>query len=208
MSGMFLCMDGLDGAGKSTQLARLADWLHQQGETVERCRDPGSTRASERIRELLLDPEAHIDTTAEMLLYMASRAQLVDEVIAPALADGKVVLCDRFLTSTLVYQGYGGGQDLETIRQVGMIATKGHLPDWTVILDLPAKVAAARRTVPADRIESRAVEYHEAVRQGFLSEARRDPERFFVVDGTGDADSIHRQITEEVTRVLARTRRS
>lgn len=145
---------------------------------------------------------------AEMLLYMASRAELVREVIRPALDAGHVVLCDRFLLSTIVYQGFAGGIDLELIRHLGDAVTERILPDWVGVLDLPLAQAAGRRQTPADRIEGRPQDFHEKVRAGFLAEAGRHPGKICVIDGSADPLTVHRQITSEVSRVLATARRS
>lgn len=200
--GYFLTLDGMDGAGKSTQLQRLADWLTQTGRTVVLCRDPGSTPVGDAIRGLLLDPRSRISPRAEMLLYMASRSQLVDDVVRPALRAGSIVVCDRFLLSTIVYQGHAGGLDPEFVRQIGLAAIDGLWPDWTGVLDLSPEVAAARRSSAPDRIEQRSLEYHLLVREGFILEARRDPQRLTVLDATRSMDEISEQIRNEVERRL------
>lgn len=208
MTGTFLSLDGLDGTGKSTQLRLLTEWLERRGDPVTCCRDPGGTAAGDEIRRLLLDPSSTIGPVSEMLLYMASRAQLVDEVIGPALARGEVVLCDRFLLSTIVYQGHAAGLDPQMIREVGAVATRGVLPDWTGVLDLDPSAAAARRQSPPDRIEARSADFHRKVREGFLAEARRDPRRIRIIEASRDAASVHRSIVQEVERVLGPSRRS
>jgi dTMP kinase len=138
-----------------------------------------------------------------MLLYMAARAQLVHEVIRPALAAGKTVLADRFLLSTIVYQGYAGGANVEAIRHLGLVATEGVLPTWTGVLDIDCQGAAARRDGPADRIESRADSFHEKVREGYLAEARRDPAHVSIIDAAGAPELVHQRAIKEVRRVLA-----
>ncbi|MFO0948234.1 MAG: DNA polymerase III subunit delta' [Planctomycetota bacterium] len=198
MTGTFLSLDGLDGTGKSTQLRLLTEWLKGQGHEVTSCRDPGGTSAGDEIRRLLLDPHSNIGSVCEMFLYMSSRAQLVDEVIAPALDRGNVVLCDRFLLSTVVYQGHAAGLDPEMIREVGKIATRGVLPDWTGVLDLDPAAAAARRQSPPDRIEARSDEFHGKVRAGFLLEARRDPDRIRIIEASRDAVSVHQSIVKRL----------
>lgn len=190
----------MDGAGKSTQLALLEDWLRRSGREVVDCRDPGGTKAGEAIRELLLDPASRLSPRSEMLLYLASRSQLIDEVIIPALAQGSIVLTDRFLMSTVVYQGHAGGLDPEMVRRVGWEAAGGVLPDWTGILDLSAEEAMRRRTGPADRIERRPLDYHRRVREGFLAEVKRDPDRISVFDATRAPEAIHADIRDELVR--------
>ena len=171
---MFYSIDGGDGVGKSTQIGLLCEWLRARGQEVVTCRDPGSTRLGEAVRELLLNRhDLEIHRRAEMLLYMAARAQMVEEVIRPALAAGKTVVCDRFLLANVVYQGYGGGLDVETLWQVGQIAVGGLMPDLTVVLDMPAKSAAGRIARELDRMEKQGAAFHARVRDGFLAEAAR-----------------------------------
>ena len=196
---MFLCIDGGDGTGKSTQVERLADWLGQQGHDLVTCRDPGSTPLGEAVRGILLDRhDLHIDRRSEMLLYMAARAQLVEEVIHPALEQGKIVLCDRYLLANVVYQGYGGGLDVPTLWEVGRIATGGLMPDLTVVLDVPAEVAASRITGPLDRMEKQGDAFHARVREGFLVEVARMPDKIVVVDAARSIEEVQAEIREIV----------
>jgi dTMP kinase len=178
----FISLDGLDGTGKSTQCRLLADWLRAGGHTVTTCIDPGGTPLGTQLRSLVLHHRPEIDRMCEALLFMASRAQLLAEVIRPALAAGQIVLSDRFLLANVVYQGYAGGLDIERLWEVGRFAAGGLEPDLTIVLDLPPEQAALRRGRPADRIESRDADYQARLRQGFLAEARRRPERIRVVD--------------------------
>jgi dTMP kinase len=204
---MFISLDGVDGAGKSTQIGLLVEWLRSQALNVCVCRDPGGTLIGDRLRAHLLDRSSNISMTCEMLLYMASRAQLVDEVIRPALARGDVVVCDRYLLANVVYQGHAGGLDPITIREVGRVATQGVVPDLTLVLDLPPEVSLERKSGPADRLESRGVEYLRKVRQGFLAEAALDPRHISVVSAQRGVTEVQQQLREEVGRVLAsRTR--
>jgi dTMP kinase len=200
---MFLSIDGGDGTGKSTQLALLGQWLRQQGHQVAACRDPGSTRLGESLREILLDRhDLDIHRRSEMLLYMAARAQLVEEVIRPALAQGKIVLCDRYLLANVVYQGYGGGLDVETLWSVGRLATGGLAPDVTLLLDMPAGAAAARLCRRPDRMEQQGAEFHARVRQGFLAEAARRPAEIVVIDASRSVDQVQADIRAAVEEVL------
>ena len=200
--GLFLCLEGVDGVGKSTQLDLLTAWLAELGHDVLRCREPGGTPVGERLRELLLDPRTTAGPVAETMLYMASRAELVATVLRPALAARRTIVCDRYLTSTVVYQGHAGGLPVEDVRCVGRIATGGLRPDWTGILDLPIAAARGRRSGrgSADRIERRPEDYHERVRRGYLAEAAAD-ERLHVIDASGDAAAIHHAVRAEVRRV-------
>lgn len=200
---MFLSIDGGDGAGKSTQIELLCRWLRGLGFSVVTCRDPGSTPLGEAVREILLHRhELPLGPRSEMLLYMAARAQLVDEVIRPALLAGKLVICDRYLLANVVYQGYAGGLDPATVWQLGYVATDHLLPDLTIVLDVPVAVAAKRLAGSADRLESRGAEYHEKVRQGFLTEAARQPQQVVVVDASGTVEQVQSEIQSAVSQRL------
>jgi dTMP kinase len=205
---MFLSIDGGDGSGKSTQIDLLADWLRRQGRKVVTCRDPGSTPLGEAVRSILLDRhDLHIDRRAEMLLYMAARAQMVEEVIRPALEQGKTVLCDRYLLANVVYQGYGGGLDVTTLWQVGRVATGGLMPDLTIVLDVPADAAAARIARPLDRMEKQGAEFHARVREGFLAEAARSPGQIVVVNAARSVEEVQEEIRKIVERGARREER-
>jgi dTMP kinase len=199
---LFLSLDGLDGTGKSTQCGLLADWLRRQGREVVACVDPGGTPLGQELRHIVLSPGRHLAPACEALLFMASRAQLVAEVIRPALAAGSVVVCDRFLLANVVYQGHAGSLDVDLLWQVGRLSTGGLEPDHTFVLDLPLAEALARRRRPADRMESRPIEYHQRVREGFLAEARRRPERISVIDAQPGVDEVQAALRREVGRLL------
>lgn len=193
---MFISFDGVDGGGKSTQIRLFCDWLTEQGVDFVTCRDPGSTPLGEAVRGLVLDGhDLRIDRRSEMLLYMAARAQLVDEVIRPALAHQKVVVCDRFLLANVVYQAHAGGLDIDQTWAVGQVATGGLSPDLTFLLDIDVDIALTRMDREHDRMESQGVDYLKRVRDGFLVEAKRDPERIRVVDALRQIDDVHRDIT-------------
>ena len=198
----FLSLDGLDGTGKSTQCRLLADWLRGRRHEVTVCTDPGGTVVGGVLRNLLLHHRHALSLPCEALLFMASRAQLVTEVIRPALEAGRVVISDRFLLANVVYQGHAGGLDPEQLWQVGLFSTGGLEPDLTLVLDLPSEQAQARRTGPADRVESRDAAYHVRVREGFLAEARRRPERIRVIDASGSVQAVHECICREVEKRL------
>jgi len=202
LAGTFIVLDGPDGAGKSTQLELLAERLTAAGLDVTCVRDPGGTAVGDRIRHILLDRDHEsMSVACEMLLYMASRAQLAAEHIRPALDAGRCVLCDRFISSTVAYQGTGGA-DVETILRVGHAAVGQTWPDLTVILDLEAEAGLDRLNRlnrSPDRIEAKSLDFHRRVRELFLAQAADDPERFAVVDAAGDVETIH----EHVCRALA-----
>ncbi len=202
---MFFSLDGIDGAGKSTQVELLCQWLRESGHDVVSCRDPGSTQLGETIRRTVLgDHETPIGPRAEMFLYMAARAQLVDELIAPALKRGKIVVSDRFLLANVVYQGYGGGVDTETIWRIGHTATGGIMPDVTFLLDMPTDAAAARLGHKLDRMENRDEDYRKRLREGFLAEAARNPAEIVVIDGNRPIESIQSDIRREAKQRLDR----
>lgn len=201
-SPAFISLDGLDGTGKSTQCRLLADWLRSGGHSVTTCIDPGGTPLGTQLRSLVLHHRPEIDRTCEALLFMASRAQLLAEVIRPALASGNIVISDRFLLANIVYQGHAGGLDVERLWEVGRFAAGGLEPDLTIVLDLPPEQAAQRRGRPTDRIEKRDGEYHARLRQGFLAEARRRPERIRVVDASPSVEMVQDAIRRVVTSLF------
>jgi dTMP kinase len=198
-SGLFISLDGVDGAGKSTQCRLLADWLRGRGKSVVVCHDPGGTDLGQELRNLLLHYRGKMALPTEALLFMASRAQLVAEVIRPALAAGQVVIVDRFLLANVVYQGHAGGLDPTELWSVGRFCTGGMEPDLTLVLDLPLDVSFARRKVSADRMESRSAEYFAKVRAGFLAEAERRPERIRVVDATASVEEVQERLRREIS---------
>ncbi len=202
--GLFVSLDGLDGTGKSTQCGLLADWLRHEGSEPIVCVDPGGTAVGKAIRDLLLEhrPAWGMSLPCEALLFMASRAQLVTELIRPALDAGRPVISDRFLLANVVYQGHAGGLDPQQLWAIGRFATGGLEPDLTLVLDLPPEAALTRRQRPPDRLESRDADYQARVREGFLTEARRQPGRIRVLDAGRPVEAVHRQICEEVLRVM------
>jgi dTMP kinase len=193
---MFISFEGLDGCGKTTQAAMLSDALELEGRTVVRVREPGGTPIGERIRELLLDPAATIAAAAEALLYAAARAQLVDQVIRPALDRGDTVIADRFIDSSLAYQGVARGLGLDAVLAANQLATAGLMPDVTVLLELPAALAASRRSTAPDRIEAEGDGFHAAVAEGFAAAAARFPQRIRVVDGSGPPRQVLGRVRE------------
>lgn len=199
LRGRLIVLDGPDGCGKSTQRSRLVDWLRTSGLDASEVREPGGTAIGERIRAILLDPACgEMDLRCEMLLYMASRSQLCRERIMPALAGGGTVVSDRFISSTLAYQGTAGGLSFSEIAAVGEVATGGLLPDLTVILDVDDTIASTRMAAERDRIEQRSVEFHRRVREGFLEQARRWPSRYAVVDAGPAPELVFAALIEQL----------
>jgi dTMP kinase len=202
MPGLFFSIDGGDGVGKSTQTEMFCQWLRGQGRDVVACRDPGSTQLGDAVREILLNRhDLAIHRRSEMLLYMAARAQLVEEIIRPALKQGKIVVSDRFLLANVVYQGYGGGLDVETLWQVGRVSTGGLTPDLTIVLDLPAKAAAGRIDRQLDRMELQGAAFHARVREGFLTEAGRRP-GIVVVNADASVDEVQTAIRQAAAKLV------
>ena len=199
--GIFVTFEGGEGCGKSTQLKILANRLEKVGVAVRALREPGGTTVGEAIRAILLDPDhAGLDDNAEILLYEAARAQLVAEVISPALEAGDVVLCDRFYDSTTAYQGHARGIALADVATLNRAATGGLVPDRTIVLDIDAKLGVERATHQgADRLEAEDLAFHERVRAGFLTIAAEDPARIRVVDASGDIDTVAEKVADALS---------
>lgn len=193
--GVFVVFEGGDGAGKSTQARRLADALRAEGHDVVRTREPGGTPLGERLRALVLDP-AHgpVDARTEALLFAAARAAHVEQLIRPALAAGRTVVCDRFADSSAAYQGAGRGLGVDRVAELNAWATGGLVPDLTVLLDVPAGTGRLRREArdgtPGDRLELEPDSFHDANREAFLELAGRDPGRYLVLDATRPAEEL------------------
>jgi dTMP kinase len=203
---LFVTFEGPEGAGKSTQIRRLASELEARGYSVVATREPGGTAIGEAIRQILLAPEhsAMLPET-EALLNTAARAQHVAEVIQPALAAGKIVLCDRFVDSTLVYQGAGRGLPTSELLALQRFATRGLWPDLTLLLDLPVEVGQARRRAsgePLSRFDADALGFHERVRTGFLALARDDPARWRIIDAAQSEEAVAREVLAVVLERL------
>ena len=190
--GIFVTFEGVEGAGKTTQVQRLAAVL---GPDVVLTREPGGTPVSERIRDIFLTSD-RITTMTELLLIAAARAQHVDERIRPALAANQIVICDRFTDATVAYQGYRGGIDLEIIHQLNDVATGGLIPDITFILDLPPEIGLQRQQgeTHRDRLDKEPLEFHRRVREGYLAVAKAEPHRVKVIDATQVPDAVHAEL--------------
>ena len=204
--GRFITIEGGEGAGKSTHAARLARSLERRGMPSLVTREPGGTTEAERIRALLLDPgEAGWEPATEVLLHFAGRAENVAKTVKPALAAGRIVICDRFADSTLAYQGYGSGVPLATIRSIGDAALHGFRPDLTVILDVDPALGlerARKRSISTDRYESEPLDFHRRVRDGFQEIAAAEPDRCAVIDSAQDEDRVAEEILSAVLRRL------
>ena len=202
--GYFVAFEGGEGVGKSTQIGRLAEWLRGRGHDVVETREPGGTVLGQELRRLVLDPAGHVTPRAEALLYAADRAHHVDTVVRPALAAGRVVLTDRYIDSTLAYQGAGRGLSVAEARVITAWATAGLVPDLTVVLDLDPtsglRRAGARSSL--DRLEAASLAFHEAVRAGYLALAAEAPERYVVIDAAASEDAVATAIQDALAARL------
>lgn len=204
MTNRYFVFEGVDGSGKSTQIAKVEAALQAKGYDVLSLREPGSTYLSEQIRKVLLDPENHMDPRAEVLLFSAARTQLISEVVKPALQAGKVVISDRSFWSTLAYQGYARKMNLEELYEISQFAV-GHLePEHVFLLDIDPQIAATRREVRSgeDRIESEGLEFQQKVRKGFLNLAHDNPNCFHVIDANKKTEEITCLIIEKMFESL------
>lgn len=202
--GLFLTLDGIDGVGKSTQIQRLSDYLTARGHKVLAVRDPGSTEIGMKLRELLLDSQLEIHRRTEAMLFMASRCEMIEKTIRPALDEGTCVISDRFLLANVVYQSVGGEVPAEKLWQMGHLANDGLMPDITVLLDMPAEAALGRIARPADRMEQRGVEYMEAVRQAFLAQLEQSSPATAVVRADRPAADVGQDVIDAVQHWMDR----
>lgn len=209
MRGLLITLEGPDGAGKTSQINNIAQILLEQGYSVITTREPGGTVLGAAIRSLLLNPEhGKMTDQAEVLLYAADRAQHVQELILPALSRGDAVVCDRYIDSTLAYQGYGRKLDLEFLEKVNSIATGGLKPDLTLILDVPSEVGLGRiingrqKGAGVDRIEGQALEFHQRVRAGYLDIAVKEPDRCRIIEASGEIEQVSQAVALAVKDFL------
>jgi len=203
MRGKFITFEGSEGCGKSTQSRMLYNYLKAKGFKVVYLREPGATRISEKLRNILLDPaNKKMSRECEMLLYMAARAQIVAQLIEPALSNGRIVICDRYLDSTIVYQGYGLGIDIGLIKSIGRFSTRSINPDLTIVLDLPVKDGLKHRQGKKDRIEKRNLSYHTRVRHGYLELVRKEPSRVKLIKVEKDKRITQDNIRKLIDRFL------
>ena len=201
---MFITLEGIEGSGKTTQIRHLVDFLKGKGHDCVTTREPGGTKIGEKIRSILLDPDSNdLDPLTELLLYAADRAQHIKTFVNPSLSVGKTVLCDRFFDATLVYQGFARGIDIGLINRLHQLLFEDLKPDITMLLDLPPEIGLARawkqiekgaRTGRETRFEKEALSFHEKVRAAYLELARREPERFRIIDASGDEFQVREEI--------------
>ena len=194
---MLIVFDGMDGAGKTTQIELFVQWLSELGHEVVRCQDPGDTLIGKKMRELLLGKhEIPISMRSELLMFMTARSQLVEEIIRPAISDGKTVVCDRYVFSTVVYQGYGGGIDPDTVWQLNEFAVDGCNADLTFLFVVDPEIAVQRLGPGLDRMESRGIEYFNKLRDGFFRESKRWPQGVELIDGNAAVKDIQQRLRE------------
>ena len=198
--GLFITFEGGDGCGKTTQIKLLDEYLKNKGYKTLLTREPGSVGLGEKVREILLNYDGEVSPVCESFLFLADRAQNVDCIIRPALEEGTIVICDRHTDSSVAYQGYGRGLDIDRINMLNNIATSGLKPDLTIVLDVDVETSQARVGSEKDRMESAGIEFFERVRQGFLEIAKQEPDRVKVVDSKQSIEDIHKQILELVAR--------
>lgn len=203
--GLFITFEGGDGTGKTTQVRLLAEWMRERGRVVVTTREPGGTEVGHALRDIVLHHTGDIDPRAEALMYAADRAQHVGTLVRPALDRGEVVIQDRYIDSSIAYQGAGRVLDADEIRRISLWATGDLIPDLTVLLDLPGDVARQRlagENKSFDRLENEHDAFHERVRQGFLALAAEEPERWLVIDATSSIDDIAEEVRTRVTRLV------
>jgi dTMP kinase len=205
----FVTFEGIEGSGKTTQIQLLSTHLEERGVDHVLTREPGGTTIGDHVRRLVLDPAVPMTPACELLLYAAARAQHLEQVIRPALADGRVVLCDRFTDATLAYQGYGRGLPIDLIGKLHALEALALRPDLTLLFDLEPAAALERarrrdisKTVDESRFEALGLEFHERVRAGYLELARRDPERIVLIDARGAAAEVQARVRAAVARVF------
>ena len=207
MKGKFITFEGADGGGKSTQVQLAAAWLQQRGYEVVTTREPGGTVLAEKVRELVLDPNLPLNSTSQSLLYLAARSEHVEKVIRPALETGKIVICDRFSDSTLVYQGLSLGRELAeltVLQQLCSFATAGLEPDLTLVLDGRPEELAKRRELRGvtDRYEQQGLDFQHKLRDGFLTLAKAEPERIKVLNAEGSMEEVAAAVQKAIANLL------
>ncbi len=198
--GLFITFEGADGCGKTTQLMLMAKYLKEHGTDVLVTREPGAKGLGEKLREILLNYDGEVSSQAEAFLFLADRAQHMDVIIKPAVAAGKIVLCDRHTDSTVAYQGYGRGIDISRINMLNDIATGGRKPDLTIVFDVDVETSLARVGKEKDRMENAGMEFFNRVRNGYLQIAKQEPERVKVIDATQSIEAIHIQVIKLINQ--------
>ncbi len=200
--GLFITFEGADGCGKTTQLNLLKDYLEQKGHEIVLTREPGAKGLGEKIREILLNYEGDVSNRCESFLFLADRAQNIDIIVNPAIKEGKIVLCDRHTDSSVAYQGYGRGLDIEQIKTLNKLATGGKVPDITLVFDVDVETSMKRVGNEKDRMESAGIEFFNRVRNGYLEIAKQEPDRIKIIDSTKSIKEIHTEVIKVIEQIL------
>lgn len=200
--GLFITFEGPDGCGKTTQMNLLAEYLKNFGKEVLLTREPGGKGLGEKVREILLNYEGPVSDRCESFLFLADRAQNIDIIVNPAVEEGKIVLCDRHIDSTVAYQGYGRGLNIQRINMLNDIATNGKKPDLTFVFDIDVETSMKRVGKDKDRLESAGIEFHNRVRNGYLELAKQEPQRIKVLDASKTIDEIHNNVINIIEKTI------
>ena len=200
--GLFITFEGADGCGKTTQINLLKDYLEKEGYDVILTREPGAKGLGEKVREILLNYDGVVSDRCESFLFLADRAQNIDIIVNPAVAEGKIVLCDRHIDSTVAYQGYGRGLDIDRIKMLNNLATNFKKPDLTIVFDVDVETSMQRVGKDKDRMESAGVDFHNRVREGYLKIAKEEPERIKVINSVQSIAKVFENLLEIVKKYL------
>lgn len=199
--GLFITFEGPDGCGKTTQMNLLAQYFEKKGKKVVLTREPGGKGLGEKVREILLNYNGEVSDRCESFLFLADRAQNIDIIVKPAVKQGEIVLCDRHIDSTVAYQGYGRGLDINEINMLNNLATGGKKPDLTLVFDVDVETSMKRVGKEKDRMESAGIDFHNRVRNGYLELAKQEPERIKVLDATKTIEEIHEKVVEIIEKL-------
>lgn len=202
MQGLFITFEGPDGCGKTTQMKLLAEYFEKKGKEVVLTREPGGKGLGEKVREILLNYDGEVSDRCESFLFLADRAQNIDIIVKPAVKEGKIVLCDRHIDSTVAYQGYGRGLNIDRINMLNNLATNGKKPDLTFVFDVDVETSMKRVGKEKDRMESAGIDFHNRVRKGYLELAKQEPKRIKVLDATKSIEEIHKDVINILAEVF------
>lgn len=202
MQGLFITFEGPDGCGKTTQMKLLAEYFEKKGKEVVLTREPGGKGLGEKVREILLNYDGEVSDRCESFLFLADRAQNIDIIVKPAVKEGKIVLCDRHIDSTVAYQGYGRGLNIDRINMLNNLATNGKKPDLTLVFDVDVETSMKRVGKEKDRMESAGIDFHNRVRKGYLELAKQEPKRIKVLDATKSIEEIHKDVINILAEVF------
>ena len=202
MQELFITFEGPDGCGKTTQMKLLAEYFEKKGKEVVLTREPGGKGLGEKVREILLNYDGEVSDRCESFLFLADRAQNIDIIVNPAVKEGKIVLCDRHIDSTVAYQGYGRGLNIDRINMLNNLATNGKKPDLTLVFDVDVETSMKRVGKEKDRMESAGIDFHNRVRKGYLELAKQEPKRIKVLDATKSIEEIHKDVINILAEVF------